>query len=241
MLNIYKTKGMKKHLDDDFYNPHYNKHKIANKHMLVCGPTGTGKSNYLVNLFIQMQDTFRKVIIVTKQQDEPIYAMLQEKLKEGCEITTIEELDGLKELPKIGQQLIVFDDFCNIKNQSKLEDYVIRARKYGIMCCFLTQSFFATSKIIRQNCGYLVLLTLCSQRDLGLITSTIGCALDKSVIRTLIHNATRFKMNVCIIDITNSNLNEKFRRNFTDFYQLVDDDGNQLDNVVLFSNNGLMN
>ena len=241
MINIYKTRVMKKHLDDDFQNPNYNNHKITNKHILVCGATGTGKSNFLINLLHQFQNTFRKVIIVTKQTDESIYAMLQAQLKDACEIKTLAEMVALKDLPKVGQQLVVFDDFCNNKNQSLLDDYVIRSRKYGIMCCFLTQSFFATSKIIRQNCGYLVLLSLCNQRDLTLIMSTISCPIDKTIVKRIIQNATAHKMNVCIIDVTNPDLNRKFRRNFNEFYEVVDDDGEELDTIMLYKDSGLTN
>ena len=81
MLNIYKTKVMKKFMDDDFYNPYYNKHKIKNYHLLVVGGTGTGKSNFVTNLLMQMNDTFAKLIIICKQKDEPIYQMLKSSLK----------------------------------------------------------------------------------------------------------------------------------------------------------------
>ena len=242
MINIYKTKAMKEFLDDDFYNPHQDKHHIKNFHMLVCGGTGTGKSNMVSNLLLQMYNTFGKLIIACKQKDEPIYNMIKSNLKENCDVIDVEELPDLNTLAKslLGKQtLIVFDDFI-VCNQERLEDYVIRARKFKIMCVFLTQSFFATSKVIRQNVGYIVLLTMANQRNLNGIIETIGCPIDKKTIKKVIGNATKFKMNVCIIDVYNPELNEKFRRNFNDFYTIVDKEGKEIQ-PNMFNTNGLLN
>lgn len=241
MLNVYKTKPMRKHLDEDFYNPKFNEHHISNKHLLVCGGTGTGKSNFLINLIHQMTNTFSRVIIVTKQLEEPIYAMLKVQLKENCRIIPLEELETLEKLPKVGQQLIVFDDFCNCSKQQKLDDYVIRARKYKIICCFLTQSFFATSKIIRQNCGYIVLLALTNQRDFNLIVSTFSFPISKDNLKKVIRNATQYKMNVCIIDVNNPDPNSMIRRNFNDFYTIVTENGNEILYPKLYAGSGLIN
>ncbi len=80
--------------------------------MLVCG--GTGKSNFVSNLLLQMNDTFGKLIIVCKQKDEPIYAMLKTTLKDNCEVLDVTELPDLNTLGKslCGKQiLMIFDDF----------------------------------------------------------------------------------------------------------------------------------
>jgi hypothetical protein len=233
---------MKKFLDDDFYNPNYNKHHIKNYHMLVCGGTGTGKSNFVSNLLMQMDNTFGKLIIVCKQKDEPIYSMLKNTLKDNCDVLDIKDLPDLNTLAKSlgGKQiLMIFDDFI-FCSQERLEDYVIRARKFKIMCVFLTQSFFSTSKIIRQNVGYIVLLTMSNQRNLNTIIETVGCSLSKDCIKKVIANATNFKMNVCIIDVYNPELNEKFRRNFTEFYAVSDNDGTEL-NPNMYTTSGVLN
>ena len=47
-------------------------------------------------------------------------------------------------------------------------------------------------------------------------------------------------MNVCIIDLHNPNLNEKMRRNFNDFYTIIDEDGNEIE-PNLYSESGLLN
>ncbi len=142
MINIYKSKIMKNFLDDDFFNPNYNSHHIKNYHMLVCGGTETGKSNFVSNLLFQMNDTFGKLIIVCKQKDEPIYAMLKNTLKDNCDVIDVKELPELNTLGKslFGKPVsLIFDDLICCP-QEKIGDYSIRARKFKIMCVFLSQS-----------------------------------------------------------------------------------------------------
>ena len=243
MLNIYKTKAMKKFIADDFYNPNFNDHHIAHKHMLVVGGTGTGKTSFVVNLLYKMTNTFAKVIVACKMLDEPAYKMLKSQLKDAVDIIDVDVLPTLKSLPKSGQTLIIIDDFVAMKSQQKLRDYVIYARKYNIMLCFLAQSFYAVDKVIRQNVGYIVLLSMADKRNLGMIISTVGSSLDPKVIAHVIKNATKSKMNVCIIDIANPNLNQKLRRNFNDFYTLEDSEGDLLDlnEIQLYTGSGMLN
>ena len=239
MFNIYKTKAMNEYNVDDFYNPHFKEHGISNKHMLIVGPTGSGKSNFCTNLIVKMADTFRKIIIVCKMKDEKIYKMLKDKLKDALIIMSLQELPSLKNLEKTGQMLIIFDDFlCD--NQQKLKDYIMYARKYNIMCAFLAQSYFATDKFIRQNISYLVLLSMTDARNTNLIATTLGLPIEKSVVKSIISNATKFKLNVCIIDI-GAPLNSTFRRNFNDYYLIEDDDGNLLPEIQFYKANGLLN
>jgi tRNA pseudouridine-54 N-methylase len=153
---------------------------------------------------------------------------------------TLNELPTLKNLEKPGQMLIIFDDFMT-DSQTKLKDYIMYARKYNIMCCFLAQSYFATDKFIRQNISYLVLLSMTDARNTNLIAHTLGLTIEKSVVKNIIKNATKFKMNVCIIDISNGDINKKFRRNFKDYYLIEDDDGELVTDIQLFSGSGLLN
>ena len=55
MINIYKTKNYKKIINkEQAYNPNYKTHGIKiNNHILICGPTSSGKSNFITNLLRQ--------------------------------------------------------------------------------------------------------------------------------------------------------------------------------------------
>ncbi len=47
-------------------------------------------------------------------------------------------------------------------------------------------------------------------------------------------------MNVCIIDVYNPELNEKFRRNFNDYYTITDKEGNEI-LPNMYTTNGVIN
>lgn len=233
MINVYKSNTMKKYDNTNFHNPHFNQHGIAHKHIIISGQTGSGKSNAVVNLIAQMYNTYEQIIIITQQKDEPLYAMLKDKIKDQCTLKTHSELEQLPESGPFIQRLIIFDDFCNSKNQTKIADYAIRSRKFGYLCVFLTQSYFACKKLIRDNCGYLMLTSTASKKDLSMIASTINFD-NQQLLKECIKNATEIPMNVCIINLLHCDINKKIRRNFTDYYQFEDKHGNELQQVALY-------
>ena len=117
-INFYNLvpKGEKK------INPNYNVHNIDIPfRMLIAAPSGSGKTNALMNLIMHMDKTFHEIIICVKSSDEPLYNMLINKLKnitvfEGGEVPSITEYskvdDKTKRLKRVDkkQRLIVFDD-----------------------------------------------------------------------------------------------------------------------------------
>ena len=73
--NLVKT-GEKK------INPNYATHGIEVPfRMLIAAPSGSGKTNALMNLIVHFDKTFHEIIICVKSADEPLYNMLIEKLK----------------------------------------------------------------------------------------------------------------------------------------------------------------
>jgi hypothetical protein len=242
MLNIYKTKAMRKYIKDDFVNPNFAKHNIANKHIVVSGPTGSGKSNLLGNFIMQFENTFDNIIVVCKTAGEPIYLMLKKQLGPAIRFCSLAELEPLEKLPKgpKQQQLIIFDDFLT-DSQKKLKDYVMYGRKHLIMCMFLTQSFFATDLFIRNNVGYIILLKNGNKQNLDAIVNRLGLPVSNQTVAKVIKNATKEALNVCIIDLVTSYTNKKIRRNFNDYYELVDEDDEELPEIKLYKGSGLVN
>jgi len=244
MLNIYKTTAMKKiNKDLEEHNPCFNQHGIhLFKHMLFCGGTGLGKSNAVINLILTMQGCFNQIFIYTADPNEPLYVMLQQKLKDKLTIDSIEKIPPLSELKTIGQSLLIVDDFITQGKRvmSILEEYAIRSRKNQFTCCFLTQSFYACPIKIRQQIRYLVLLKLCDKRNFGMILSTIDTEIPAEIIRQIIKNATQEELNICMIDLQTRDLNKTFKRNFGLDYYILQNNG-QLVHPNLFSGSGIIN
>jgi hypothetical protein len=82
---------------------------------------------------------------------------------------------------------------------------------------FLSQSYYGTPKIIRQNINYLVVLKLGGTRDINSILRECSVDLTKVQLLKMYQDATREKFNVFIINLDKSG-NERYRRNFTFYY-----------------------
>jgi hypothetical protein len=108
-----------------------------------------------------MPSTFENIFICTKNKDEPLYNYLEDKLgKDGLSIKEgISELPDLDSLDKEQNNLIVLDDLVNesARLQKPICDYFIRARKKNCSIIYISQSFYAVPKLIRDNISYLMI------------------------------------------------------------------------------------
>ena len=251
MENLYKTKIMKKYLKSNYQMGGYEFHNIEfPKHLLVCSGTGGGKSNFILNylkLSSHGKGTIGHLTIVCKQMEE-LYEMLQDNYGDDITIhTSLSKLPPLREFKEhMGQQqMVIFDDCVAEKNQSQIEEYFLRARKHGagVQCVYLSQSYFKTPIFIRNNVSYLVLLTLSSDADLSRILTNYGVGIDKDIFKKIFKNAVSEKLCAFKINIGTTDLNNKFSRNFMDYYKLMDEDGNMIQerDIILYRHTGLLN
>lgn len=245
MLNIYKTIQMKPFLDEPEFNPNYKLHNMELKHILINAPTGAGKSNWLINYILVTSNTFEHIYIFSKAPScDPLYMMLKDKLGENLTLETVDKVPQLSQIKKYDQSLIVFDDFITSSKHIKetLDNYAIMSRKYHFQCIYLTQAYFKVSPELRQNCKYLVLLSLTNKRNKDLIISQLSIDIKKTTINKIISNATEIKLNSCIIDLLSiDNPNKIFRRNFTEFYNIIDENNKELDTIQLYNKTGIIN
>lgn len=168
-----------------------------------------------------MPSTFTKIVVITRNKDEPLYNYLKEQIPE-CEIfeglNNIPDLD--KDFKKDVNNLVIFDDLVMEKNQRKIEEYSIRCRKMGISMCYLTQNWFATPNTIRKNINYLILKKIPKQDDLNRVMRDYSLGIDKETMLSLYKYATKGedstdKTNFFLIDLNEDDDSElKFRRNF---------------------------
>jgi hypothetical protein len=190
----------------------------------VVAPSGSGKRNFITNLialFCKGKGTYDQIYIFCKSVDEPLYRFLNDKSKGLIEVyEDLLKLPALNDLNPSKQTLIIFDDMVlNIKTHPIINEYYIRGRKRGASIMFLSQSYYSSPKIIRQNINYLVVLKLGGTRDINSILRECSVDLTKDQLLKMYQNATREKFNVLIINLDKSG-NERYRRNFTDYYIL---------------------
>ena len=222
--SIYKH--IPKDLLPDYQNPYREDHLIdVPFRMLIVGASGAGKTQLVVYILNKMKDTFGNVKIFTRNKDEPIYKFLQQKIK-GDQLQIYE---GLKDLPPLDaklekpqdngfdpklQHLVVFDDLVLMKDQSRIEEYFIRARKIakGISLMYLTQSYFRVPKTIRLNLNYVIIKKLSSQRDLNLMMTEYSLGCSKEWLLKVYKYCTAEKTNFLLLDL-DTDISNRFRHN----------------------------
>jgi len=176
IINFYELEKVKKYAIE-YINPNFNFKNMPLKHpfrMVICGASGSGKSNILLNILNQMNNTFEKIIIFTQDKNEQLYDFLEDSISselfqifEGIQSVKNYNFDKLD----AKQHLIIFDDMCieKEKKQDGIQQLYIRGRKmaekHGISLIYLTQSYFQTPSLIRKQMTNLILRKINGKRD----------------------------------------------------------------------------
>ena len=211
--NLYEK--IPKELLDNVENPNFHLHKLKLPfRMCIVAPSGSGKTNFLVNLlsiFSANKGTFASITIITRNKDEPLYRWITSKsdqiiIKEGLFHTP-----PLDKFDKDLNHLVVWDDLVLSKDLTMVENYYIRARKLNVSVIFISQSFFKIPKIIRNNCSYMVLLKLSGNREVNMILSEFGLGITKEELLELYKYATAEKFSPLLIDME-EDASQRFRK-----------------------------
>jgi len=227
MKNFYETKELKKYLSKSD-NPNTHLHGINRLpfRMVVNAPSGSGKSNFVVNLielFSKGEGTFSSIEIFCRCKDEPLYQYLADKTKNAIKIyEDLNELKNINTYDKSENHLIVFDDLILTKDQSKISEFFLRGRKHGVSLIYLSQSYYQIPKMIRLNSNYLVILKLGQKRNLNMIMSELSLGVTKDQLIKIYSFATKEKFNVLMVDLDEPDVNKKFRKNFLDIIEDIE-------------------
>lgn len=222
MLDWYSHKGVQKFLTKQ-HNPHFDKHHIKIPfRMLIVGNSGSGKTSTLMNLIYNMSDTFEEIIICCKSKAEPLYEFLEDKYTKDKSVKIMEfGKEGLPDIDKFDkekQRLLVFDDLVNEKNQKAIEEAFIRARKKNCSLAYLTQSYYAVPKLIRNNLTYIIIKQLSSLKNLTMIMREYSLGVDKKEMKEMYDDSTSDKQGFLMLDLEGDK-DKRFRSGFNDFYE----------------------
>ena len=215
IVNLYKK--IPTHFLNSTENPNFDLHHLKIPfYMCVVAPSGSGKTNFLINLielFSRNNGTFASITIITRNADEPLYRWIQTLsdqivVKEGLSHTP-----PLDKFDKDYNHLVVWDDLVLSKDLTMVEQYYIRARKFNVSVMFLSQSYFKIPKIIRNNCSYMIILKLSGNREVNLILSEFGLGVSKEQLLKMYEFATMEKFSPLLIDMEGDPLH-RFRKGF---------------------------
>ena len=224
-----------KNISAPIINYDNDKEDFLNKHilaplwpfrLLICGASGCGKTNLLMNLIYNYL-YYNKIYIYAKDLTESKYQMLQDffeevnltmkvKTGEDFQVATFssskDDIVNVDDLDKEYQNLIIFDDFVTEADQHLIIDLFIRSRKKNCSVIYLTQSYFSTPKDIRLQCNYFIFYNISKERELLNIQKDHCLDVDKYTFKEYFIKATLKPYNFFLIDKKSKEL--RFRKNF---------------------------
>lgn len=221
--NFYEHPDAKEFLID-YPNPNFKLNQMKTPFMtaIVAG-NGAGKTNMLINLLKRFDNTFIHIYICN-QEEETLYDFLKKMIPKGLTIThKISDLPSFEELgkDKQKQKLFIFDDLVGTKNQDYIQTLYKRGRKVGCSSIYISQTYFDILPFIRKNLHYLFLLSIGGKNDLNLILRTYATGgIEPEELLEIYQDAVKQKLNFFKIDIRNQDINRKFSKNFTEFYNI---------------------
>jgi ABC-type dipeptide/oligopeptide/nickel transport system ATPase component len=219
LINFYDLDAVKA-LQPKTHNPNYAAHGLKVPfRMLIVGASGSGKTNIIMNLISLMDNTFNKVYLYTRNKNEPLYEYLELALPDKDMLEVHEGIDHLNSI-KIddhffGQTLIIFDDLCQEKNQTVIQELYIRGRKLGCCIVYLTQKYSLVSTTIRENCNYLILKKIAGKRDILTILRNGSLNAEKEELLKMYKHTVSGDdiLSFLLIDF-NAKAEHQFRHNF---------------------------
>lgn len=221
IINFYE-KIPKKFVENKMKNPNFKNHGLKDDFMgLVCGSTGSMKTNFVLNLIYRNPDWYSKIVLFIKNEDEPLYKFLKETLGKTLQIVnSYEELPPLESLDKSKHYLVIFDDVVldSTKDQKKISEYYIKARKMGCSCLYLTQSYYDVPRVIRNNNQYIFIKKIPQATNLLNILREYNLGVSKEQLFQMYRQIQEKPEDCLVIDVNEPDLNKRFRRNFLEAF-----------------------
>ena len=150
--------------------------------MLLCGNSGSGKTNLLYHMLMKPLVYYDQIHLHAKNLEQEKYQNMIKIFDDisrhvgynvlVCSNDDITPVENIME--NESQKIVIFDDFVCEKNQKPLIDYFIRGRHKNCSVIYLSQSFYRTPKDIRLNCSHFCLYDFPSSNERSLISRELG-------------------------------------------------------------------
>ena len=149
--------------------------------MLICGGSGSGKTNLLYHMLTKPLVHFDQIHLYAKNLEQQKYRDMIENFNEISQsvgydvlVCSNNEIVPVENMENESQKIVIFDDFASEKNQKPLIDYFIRARHKNCSVVYLSQSFYATPKDVRLNCSHFCVYEFPSSNERNLISRELS-------------------------------------------------------------------
>ena len=156
--------------------------------MLICGNSGSGKTNLLYHMLIEPLFYYDKIYLYAKNLEQEKYQNLMKEMNEasneeaGYKIMEVsnDKIIPITHLPyEDNQKILIFDDYVCEKNQREIVDHFIQGRHKNCSVIYLSQSFYKTPRDIRLNCSHYCIYEFPSSKERSMISSELGVDKEK--------------------------------------------------------------
>ena len=150
--------------------------------MLICGNSGSGKTNLLNHMLIKPLLYYDEIYLYARNLEQQKCKKLIQKMRElshklGYDILHVsnDEIIPISEMDyEDNQKLVIFDDYVCDRNERQLTDYFIQGHHKNCSVVYLSHSFYKTPKDIRLNCSHYCLYQFPSSRESNRRSSELG-------------------------------------------------------------------
>ena len=157
--------------------------------MLICGNSGSGKTNMLYHMLMKPLLFYDQIHLYGKNLEQQKYQDMISTFDDisqsvgynvlVCSNDDILPVENL--MDDTAQKIVIFDDYVCDKNQKPLIDYFIRGRHKNCSVIYLSQSFYGTPKDIRLNCRHFCVYEFPSSNERNLISRELGVDKDQYI------------------------------------------------------------
>lgn len=220
ITNFYEQ--LPKHMIKKVKNNNYEKthfFKLPGR-FLLCGSSGSGKTNTMLNILKVLGDVFHHLVICVKSINEPLYKYLLDKIPEEQVQVIEDDVVDIKQFEdkkwKDKSIAVIYDDLVTERHlHHKITQAYIRGRKLNISMFFLSQSYHQCPKTIRLNCQYIILKKIGSKKDLREILKDHAINKSMKELEDIYEYCTKDKFDFLLID-NECEPEEQLKKNFTE-------------------------
>ena len=150
--------------------------------MLICGNSGSGKTNLLYHMLMKPLVYYDQIHLYGKNLEQQKYQDMistfddiSQSVNYNVLVCSNDDIVPVENLMNdTAQKIVIFDDYVCDKNQKPLIDYFIRGRHKNCSIIYLSQSFYGTPKDIRLNCSHFCIYEFPSSNERNLISRELG-------------------------------------------------------------------
>jgi len=129
---------------------------------------------------------------------------------------SLEDMPQLDQIDPSHNNFFIWDDMLLEKSQKTIEELYIRGRQLNCSLCYISQSYFSCSKLIRKQCDYIFIKKINTQNDLKRIISeyNLNDVTPQQLVEFYKQIVAKGMENFLLIDLKTDDPKLKFRMNF---------------------------